>query len=353
MSGKEAYFIVPGSLATPTGGYFYDRQMVLGLAAARRLAGVVSLPGAYPFPSRSAIAAAADRLASLPDRALVVVDGLALAPLLPEFRKHAARLKLVALVHHPLCDETGLAVDRRTAFYEAEKAALAVTAGVITTSAATARRLADFEVDSGRIAVVRPGAVADRLPPRLPRRPDRPPRLLAVGSLIPRKGHDELLRALAPLRRTPWRLTLIGAPRDEDYARRLRLLARALGLADRVSMPGAVAPARLPGQYARSDLFVLPSRHEGFGIAFVEALAHGLPVVARHSEAVAEALPAAAAWLPEDAPAQTLTALLRPLLLRRPTRSAAAGRARTAARWLRSWRTARQEFLTALDRISG
>jgi glycosyltransferase involved in cell wall biosynthesis len=353
MSGEETYFIVPGSLATPTGGYLYDREMVAALAAARRLAAVIGLPGAYPVPSPQAVAAAAGALAALPDGAPVVVDGLAFAPLLPVLRIHADRLRLVALVHHPLCDETGLAADRRVALFEAEKAALGLTVGIVATSAATARRLADFGVDGGRIAVVRPGAVNDRLPPRL-RRPDRPPRLLAVGSLVPRKAQDELLRALAPLRRAPWRLTLIGAPRDPDFARRLRLLVRGLGLADRVSMPGAVATARLPRHYSAADLFVLPSRHEGFGIAFVEALAHGLPVVARRAGAVPEALPAAAAWLPEDAGAQTLTALLRPLLLRRPTRISAATRAQTAARRLRSWRTARREFLAALNRmISG
>jgi glycosyltransferase involved in cell wall biosynthesis len=234
-----------------------------------------------------------------------------------------------------------------------EKAALALAAGVIATSAETARRLADFGVDQNRIAVVRPAAVADRLPPRRPPK-DRPPRLLSVGSLVPRKAQDELLRALAPLRRAPWRLTLVGAPRDHHFARRLRLLVRALGLAERVSIPGAIAASRLPPHYAGSDLFVLPSRHEGFGIAFVEALAHGLPVVARRIGAVAEALPAAAAWLPAEAGARPLTALLRPLLLRHPARAAAASRARTAARRLRTWRTARGEFLNALDRmISG
>ncbi len=353
MSREGAHFIVPGSLATPTGGYIYDREMVAALAAAGRLLGVVSLPGAYPFPSASAIAGAAGLLGNLPDGSLAVVDGLALAPLLSLLQSESKRLRLVALVHHPLCDETGLAPERRAALYEAEKAALALAVGVITTSAATARRLADFGVDQTRIIVVRPGAVANRLPPRLRRGRNRSPRLLAVGSLIPRKAQDELLRALAPLRRAPWRLALIGAARDLDFARRLRLLVRTLGLADRVTMPGAVAMTWMPHHYTRSDLFVLPSRHEGFGIASVEALAHGLPVVVRRGQAVVEALPAAAAWLREDGNTQELTVLLRPLLLQRSARASAAARAQTAARRLRSWETARREFLIALDRISG
>ena len=353
MTGADAaYLVVPGSLATPTGGYVYDRAMVAELAAAGRLAGVVNLPGTYPFPSPAATAAAATAISALPDTALVIIDGLALAPLLPVLRAHARRLRLVALVHHPLCDETGITEPCRAALFSAEKAALALCAGILTTSAATARRLGDFGVVAGRVAVVRPGAIEDRLPPRRSHR-QWPPRLLSVGSLVPRKGQDELLRALVPLRRAAWTLTLLGPARDPAFARRLRLLTRALGLSGRVAMPGAVAAARMTRHYAAADLFVLPSRHEGFGIAFVEALAYGLPVVARRTAAVVEALPAgAAAWLPEAAPTPALTALLRPLVVHRPTRAAAAARARRASRRLRSWRTARREFLTALDRIS-
>lgn len=352
MSGKGFYFIVPGSLATPTGGYVYDREMVTALATSHRLAGLINLPGHYPFPSAAAIRAADQALQSLPDGAAAIVDGLALAPLLPEFRTHAGRLRLTAVVHHPLCDEAGLAAERRAVLFDAERDALALVDAVITTSAATALRLGDFGIGRERIAVVRPAAIADRpLPCR--RRPDRPPQILCVGSLIPRKAQDELLRALSPLRRTPWRLTLVGPPRDPAFARRIRLLARALGLAPRVAMLGPAAPSRMPHHYAAADLFILPSRYEGFGIAFAEALAHGLPVVARRTDAVAEALPAAAAWLPEQGGPRDLTALVRPLLARRAARVAAAAHARTAMRRLRSWRTARREFLSALDRISG
>jgi glycosyltransferase involved in cell wall biosynthesis len=103
------------------------------------------------------------------------------------------------------------------------------------------------------------------------------PVLVATGRLIKQKGFDLLLRALARCEGAGRgaRLVIVGEGPVRPF---LTALASELGLADRVLMAGFIAdPA---AWYAHGDLFVLPSRWEGFGHVIVEAMACGLPVVA-------------------------------------------------------------------------
>ena len=100
------------------------------------------------------------------------------------------------------------------------------------------------------------------------------PMLLTVGRLAVQKDHATLLDALGRIKDRPWRLTLVGdGPLRGDLERQ----AAMLGLASRVTFVGFVDP--LP-HYAAADVFVLPSRWEGFPAVALEALAAGLPVIA-------------------------------------------------------------------------
>ncbi|MFO0755131.1 MAG: glycosyltransferase family 4 protein [Byssovorax sp.] len=101
--------------------------------------------------------------------------------------------------------------------------------------------------------------------------------VLFVGQLVRGKGVDLLLRAAAAARSRP-RLLLVGDGRQADE---IRALTGELGLGSRVEMIGAVAPSALPELYARARCLAMPSRSpETFGLSGLEAMAHGLPVVA-------------------------------------------------------------------------
>ena len=118
------------------------------------------------------------------------------------------------------------------------------------------------------------------------------PILLTVARLATSegpKGYDTVVRALPELaRRFPnLRYVLAGKGPDAD---RVRALARSLGVADRLVLPGFVADADLPALYRAADLFVMPSRKEGFGIVFLEAMACGTPVVAGNADGSADAV---------------------------------------------------------------
>jgi len=105
-----------------------------------------------------------------------------------------------------------------------------------------------------------------------------------LGRITEKKGLDILLDALAVMQEPGVRLVVAG-PDDEGLAAQLRKRAARLGIADRVSFIGPVTDEK-SALLARSAVFVLPSRDENFGIAVVEAMAAGVPVVVTRGVAI-------------------------------------------------------------------
>ena len=117
--------------------------------------------------------------------------------------------------------------------------------------------------------------------------PESRPLILAVGGIEPRKGSDTLMRALAELRKDGRRpvLAVVGGHSFQDYREyRDRVLASipdlGLRLDDDVVLLGTVPDDELPGWYAAADVLAFPSTKEGWGLAVLEAMSAGLPVVA-------------------------------------------------------------------------
>lgn len=293
----EAVFAVPGDLATPTGGYGYDRRVMALLPGCGVAVTHLALPGSFPHPSDADLAETVRRLAATPADAVLLIDGLA-GGALPPALADALDRRIVVLVHHPLGLEHGLPPDRREALLASERHMLGRARTVVATSAATARMLhADFDVASDRIVVAEPGAepAARAIGTRMP------PRILAVGAVSPRKGYDVLVAALGRLAHLPWQATIAGSlAREASAVANLRGAIAAAGLGGRIALPGAVDDAALAHLYAAADLFVMPSYLEGYGMALAAALAHGLPAIATvacgivesvHETAVLKVLP--------------------------------------------------------------
>ena len=340
------HFVLPGDPATRTGGFIYDKRIIEGLRARGLKVTVHSLSDGFPAPSPAARERAAALFAGLPDGARVVVDGLALGVLPEELRAQAGRLKLIGLVHHPLAAESGLSTERQQALFASETAALALVSQVVTTSRHTAEALMPYGVPADRITAVPPGVDPA---PLAAGSGEGAPALLCVANLVPRKGHDLLLGALAQLKDLDWRLTCAGSlVRDPDWTDRLRRLCDDRRLGDRVAFLGEIDDAGLEDLYHGADLFVLASHYEGYGMVFPEAVAHGIPVLATRTGGIPEAVPAEAAILVPPGDEAALTAALRRLLAEPAAFAELRAAARRAREDLRRWPDSAALFAEAL-----
>ena len=347
----ELCFAWPGAIDTPTGGYEYDRQVIAALRGDGWTVHPVELGGGFPFPAPAVAEQAMARIRALPPGLPLIVDGLALG-VLPAIGGALPRgTPLVALVHHPLAMETGLDAAQQAALHDSEARALAAASVIIVTSHATSATLRErFGVDPSRLVVALPG-MAEPLPAR--GRGGAVTRLLAVGTLSPRKGHDVLVEALAGLPHLDWTLRIVGdATLDAACAGALREQIERCGLSQRVALAGAVPRAALDDEYARADIFVLASHYEGYGMAYAEALASGLPVIGCRAGAIPEVVPDSAGLLVPPGDTAALRAALERLIGDRSGRARLAAGALQAARRFPSWRDTAAIIAGAVESVT-
>lgn len=344
----EAVFAIPGDLATPTGGYGYDRRVMALLPASGVAVHHCALPASFPFPASADLAETERRLRTAPRSAVLVVDGLAYGAIPASLVRDLDR-PVVALVHHPLGLEAGLPRDAAQMLIASETAALAEAAAVIVTSPATAETLVtQFAVRQDRVSIAEPGTDPA---PRAPADGD-PVRILCVGTISPRKAQRLLVEALAEIADRRWTLTLIGA--DDRYPDEVDCLKRSMaeaGIADRVHIAGALPEDAVAAAYREADLFVLPSLYEGFGMVVTEAMARGLPIVATTGAVALDTLPADSSLRvpPGDVPA--LREALRGLLDDPDRRRRLADEAWAAAAGLPRWERTADIVASVITRV--
>jgi len=197
-------------------------------------------------------------------------------------------------------------------------------AAVITVSAALKERLVALGGLAEQIEVLRNGVDLALFRPNGEPVVGRPV-LLAVGNLVPLKGHRLLVEALPLL--PDCELVIAG---DGPERGNLEKLAAQLGVADRLRLLGRVPQQELPALYSAARLLVLPSSHEGWPNVLLEAMACGTPVVASDIPGIREIVqdPVAGRLLSERNPralADAVTALLADPPCRAETRTYAQG----------------------------
>lgn len=311
-------FAYPGDLNTATGGYAYARRIMQSLVKQDWSVYSLALGDGFPTPTVAMCDQALNLLAQIPEEHLLVIDGLALG-VLPQVAQHLHRLNrpFTALVHHPLAREAGISEDRARALHQSEHDALKFASGIIVTSGETARTVAhDFDILLDRIVVAYPGT--DRpINPATPTRAvaTQTVELLSVGSLVPRKGFDVLIQALAPLTTLHWHLTIVGDDtRDLATTTHIKNLIQQYQLQDRIQCTGAVDQETLLSHFANADVFVLASHYEGYGMAYAEALAAGLPIIGTTGGAIPDTVPSTAGILVKPGSVAELTRALQELL---------------------------------------
>jgi glycosyltransferase involved in cell wall biosynthesis len=275
---SAVHFVVPAGIddpARPSGGNVYDRRIARGLVAAGWTVHLHEIPGSWPRPDAPALDALAAAVGGMTDGAVVLLDGLVASSAPEVLSSSADRLRLVVLVHMPLGQER-------------ERTVLSAATSIVTTSAwARQALLTLYSLPSHLVHVAEPGVDSADLAPGT----EDGGALLSVAAVIPGKGHDLLLDALATLADLRWHCLCVGSlDRDSAFVDGLRRRLLASGMHGRIRFSGPQAEAELARSYAAADVLVLPTRMETYGMVVAEALARGLPIVAADVGGVPEAL---------------------------------------------------------------
>ncbi len=288
--------IIYGRLDTLTGGYIYDRILVEHLRRRGHRVDVISLPPALyarqlldNFSKKLLL-----RLVSA-DCELLLQDGLNHPSL---FRmNHRLRaisnIPTVALVHQVKCRQPRNSILNR--LYEAVERPYLDSVDAFIFNSVTTRRTVERLTGRRQPSIVafpagdRLGclASADQIGSRA--RSPGPLRLIFVGNVLPNKGLLPLLQALRKLSCQTWHLTVVGSlDMHRRYVRQVKKLIAAENLQHQAALVGPRDGPELASLLSRSHIFVMPYSHEGFGMAHLEAMGFGLPVVGSAGGAVKE-----------------------------------------------------------------
>ena len=288
--------IIYGRLDNLTGGWLYDRLLVENLQARGHTVDVIALE------QRGYVRNLADNFSRRIYRRLVaenyhvlLQDGLVHPSLarLNRVIKRTHSFAPVAIVHqvlgrHPL-------PRIRQMFYRAvEQRYFKSVDGFIFNSDTTRANVEDLVGRQNTAVVASPGGdrlgcLSDETDIDARAGQQGPLQLISVCNLTPNKGVLPVIEALSRLPSEIWRLELVGSlTMDRIYVSRITSLIARLGLEDRIEMPGPLDGDKLAEKLRAGHVFVLPFSYEGFGIACLEAMAWGLPVVGSSRGALKE-----------------------------------------------------------------
>ncbi len=288
--------VIYGSLNTLTGGYIYDRILVEYLQGRGHRVDIISLPlrnyGRHLLDNWSP-GLRSDLVAGPYD--ILLQDELNHPSLFHTNRslQKNAGLPIVAIVHQVLCRQPRNGLHNRM-FQAIEKRYLESVDAMIFNSDTT-RRTVETLVGGRRPSIVACPA-GDRLG-HLPSndligsrtRENGPLRLIYVGNVLPHKGLLPLIKGLSHLAREIWRLTVVGSlTMDARYVRKIKRLIAQKNLSRQIEIAGPKDGNELVDLFRRSHVFVMPYSHEGFGMAYLEAMAFAMPVVGSSDGAVKE-----------------------------------------------------------------
>lgn len=320
-------FLTVGDPNRLTGGYLYHREVFRRWRAQGHRVDEIALGPADVAGQLAAAPLAGTRVVAERYDALLV-DALARAVVAPWLDQWRAQRPLIALIHE-LPAVAGASDSREQ---EWEQALLHADALVAVSDDGAATLIARG-ADPARVFVASGGC--DRLLARLPAGMPREPLVIAVGQWIPRKNLAHLVRAWGQAAIHDWRLELIGETNaDPAYAAEVWQAVRSCPA--QVSVHGTLDDDALANLYARASVFALPSRFEGYGLVFAEALACGLPVIAGAVGPVPALVGNGGLLVPPDDEA-ALAAALRAITIDTALRARLSAAARQHAAGLPCW----------------
>lgn len=271
------HIVVPEGIndaTRPSGGNNYDRKLIDALKTQGFAVVEIAVAGFWPTPLENALNALTTVLTAVADGGVVLIDGLIASASSEVLIPHSSRLRLVILMHMPLGSQSGANVSVQAA----EQVALAAASAVITTSNWTRAWLIDhYGMTPESVHVAEPGVDPSEINSVSP----HGGRFICVAALVPHKGQDVLVEALARLTERDWVCRFVGNNTlDQDFVARLRHRIHEADLAEQIQLVGPRVGEALASTFASADLLIAPSRSDTYGMVVTEALARGIPVIA-------------------------------------------------------------------------
>jgi glycosyltransferase involved in cell wall biosynthesis len=340
---------VPGCFPPTTGAIVFDTRLAIELRVLGEDVTIVPVAGQHPLPDEAARSSAAALWREHQQRgpaARAVIDGFCLYAF-DGLEESLGEARVIGMVHHPMSLEPQLAQAERDIFALIERRILPKLVRIVVPSETIRGQMtARLTLPPAAIAVVTPGI------PEAGRSPGSGSptcRLLAVGSLMPRKGHDVVLRALSGLVDLDWVLTICGDETiDADHAAALRVLAESPPLAGRTRFAGGCTPERMEALWQTADLFVSGSCFEGYGMAVAEAVRRGIPLAVTNGAAAAKVIPPDGSIIVEPGDHIQLGKGLRRLIFSAPLRRELSDAVWQAGRALPNWADQARRFADLL-----
>lgn len=345
---QAAAFAIPGDATQKTGGYIYEYELLQALRRSGRDTQHLELGAGFPNPSAEETATAIAAMAALPPEMPLIIDGLVFG-CIDTAGLRTVKAPIIAMIHHPLGLETGLAPAQSQFLLQREADNLQLADAVLVPSAHTSRILVQrFDVPEHKITIAPPGfRAADPI-----RRPQSPPLILSVGILAERKGHDVLVAALGRIADLDWQAQIVGKTHDPSVELALRQQIAELGLGDRVILAGLLADDAVIELYREAALFALATRYEGYGIVLGEAMLHGLPIITCQTGAVPDTVADGAGILVPVDDVEGFAQALRSVLTDKTMRQAMSRLSAEAGRKLNSWDETEKIVSRVLDQTS-
>lgn len=338
--------VAPAPAGVPTGGHVYNDRLIREWAAMGVPVAIERVQGDWPRPSADERARLRSTLTRHP---VVLVDGLVGGACPDEVEAaEAAGTRVVVLVHLPLPAEPGLTASEHLRLTDTENRALHAASGVVAVSPWAARDL-HRRYGLRHVRVALPGADREALAVG-----STPPHLLVLAAFTPGKNHATLLSALERLEDLQWSAAFVGRRAvDGEAADAWDGRAASSPVRSRIEVPGPLVGAALEAQWTRTDLLVLPSRVETYGLVVTEAFAHGIPAVVGAGTGAVETLtgdgvepPPGATADPRDQDA--IAEVLRAFLADAKTRDGWRRQALIRRERLRPWSATARDVLDAL-----
>jgi glycosyltransferase involved in cell wall biosynthesis len=335
----KIHFLIPGDPHTLTGGYLYNIHIINGL---KQKGHTVSVLGTdWQWKNRNGLEKVCrHHLVQLPDGACVIIDSLVLAPLCRILQEFGNRIKFLGLMHMPVSYDISSGVHGELG--GDELFALGNLRQVIVTGRFTFDLLCNAGLERSKIRIAEPGT--ERFPRKMQYK-TVPSELLCIANYAAAKAQDVLIRALFRLIERDWTLHLYGDPdRDTEYAASVSSLIQQLKMEDRIFMHGIIEREFISQAFLNSDLFVMPSLFESYGMALTESLAHGIPVVTTLAGNIPYTVPAGMGILTQPGNDEQLADAIRFLLDEPVKYSALCNAASQYYRQARTWEEAVEDF---------